>query len=141
MKRIIVLAVSIHLSIHFICNANANDLLEAISQVESGANDFAVGARGERGRFQIQTLTWSAYSKSRNYTDAKVSRDVAERHLHFCRTQFRDATGRDPSDFDAAVMWTAGFAGYRRKDFKPERLTRSVRNYATRVVNIQQNTK
>lgn len=38
-------------------------LMDAIAQVESGCDDEAIGAQGERGRFQFTRALWEEFSQ------------------------------------------------------------------------------
>lgn len=48
---------------HWLDSINYPALLQALSDVESGSDDDAVGAKGERGRYQISPALWHSYSK------------------------------------------------------------------------------
>lgn len=138
MKRpLFLLSVSI-LVYYFTPSARAATLLEAIAQVESGANDRAVGKAGERSRYQIRPRTWRQYSPSRNYADPLLAAAVAQKHLDWLKTQFRNTRKFEPSDLDLAIAWQLGFEGYKRKGFDPSRLTPASRDRARRVLNLTQ---
>jgi hypothetical protein len=117
--------------------------LEAISMIESGNNDAAVGRAGEVSRYQIRPHVWRQFSgpaerHAAAYGDAAVAGAVAQRYLDWLAKYYREATGRSPDDFDLYVMWNAGAAYYRRVEFTKERVHRSVRARANRFVNLRE---
>jgi hypothetical protein len=111
--------------------------LEAISMIESGDNDSAVGRGGEVSRFQIKPNVWAIYSQSRVFNDTRVAAAVAERHLLYLEGIFRSRTGREPTDFDTYVLWNAGASYYGRIGFSAERVHHVVRDRASRYVNLR----
>ncbi len=110
--------------------------LEALSMIESGNNDDAVGPVGEVSRFQIRPFVWKQYSGSENYQDPRAASAVARRHVQFLRNAFRSKTGRSPSNFDLYVMWNAGIGYYEKHDFSPAEIDAAVRERAVRFVNL-----
>ena len=74
--------------------------LEALSMIESGDNDAAIGTAGEVSRYQIKPRIWRGYSQSKAYRDASVSAKVAGKHLADLEQAFRTRAGREPGDFD-----------------------------------------
>lgn len=91
--------------------------LEAISMIESGNNDRAVGRAGEVSRYQIKPQVWRQYSKSRVYADAQLAGWVAAQHLQDLESGFRAKTGREATDFDRYVLWNGGLSYYARLHF------------------------
>ena len=112
--------------------------LEALSMIESGNNDQAVGKLGEVSRYQILPRVWRAYSSAWNYRNPQLASEVAEKHLNFLESGFRERTGREPSDFDRYVLWNAGLAYYTRIGFSPSRVHTVIRGRANRYVNLRQ---
>lgn len=112
--------------------------LEAISMIESGNNDGAVGDAGEVSRFQIMPRVWKTYTASRAYQNKEVSRIIAQKHLDYLETLFQGKTGRSPTDFDLYVLWNAGPTYYSRVGFAPGRVHRIIRERANRFVNLRQ---
>ena len=110
-------------------------LLDAISQVESGGNPYAIGARGERSEYQFMPAVWASYTGSRAYADRSVSRWVAEAHLRFLTNAFR-AKHFEPSPRDLAIAWQLGFDGYRRRGFSPSRCSEPTQDRAQRILNL-----
>lgn len=112
-------------------------LLEALSLIESGNNDRAIGRAGEVSRYQILPAVWRRYSESAAHRNPTIAAAVALRHLEFQAASFRERTGRAPSDFDRYVMWNAGVGYYRRLGFNPRRVHASIRDRAQRFVNLR----
>jgi hypothetical protein len=111
--------------------------LEAISMIESGNNDRAVGGAGEVSRYQIKPLIWRQYSRSWAYSDVTISTWVAEQHLHYLENEFRHKTGRNATDFDIYVMWNGGLAYYAHLGFNASAVKSVIRERARRYVNLR----
>lgn len=118
------------------CRAGLTDL-EAISLIESGGNDSAVGGAGEVSRYQILPKVWRSYTRSREYQNRFLARDIARRHLDTLQRSFEQAVGRKPAEFDLYVMWNAGMDYYRRRGFSPRRIHAAIRERADRFVNLK----
>ena len=112
--------------------------LEALSMLETGDRDSAVGGVGEVSRYQMLPSVWKQYSRSQAYGDPVVSRQVAAQHLEFLETNFRKQAGREPSEFDIYVLWNAGLGYYAKRDFSPARVSPVIRERAERYVNLRQ---
>ncbi len=107
--------------------ASSDRLLAAISQVESGDRDDAVGRRGERSRYQLSERVWLHFSSlpfSRG-DDPGFSRDVALAYLGWIEAQLR-LHRRPATPYEMALAWNAGVAGSRRPSSR-------ARDYAERV--------
>ena len=111
--------------------------LEALSLIESGNNDAAVGSLGEVSRYQIKPRIWREYSSSRSWRDARVSSQVAETYLKSLEETFLKRAGRAPTDFDLYVLWNAGPAYYAKLGFSAARVHPVVRERAQRYVNLR----
>jgi hypothetical protein len=111
--------------------------LEALSLIESGNNDAAVGSLGEVSRYQIRPHIWREYSASRSWRDSRVSAQVAENHLKSLEETFMKRSGRAPTDFDSYVLWNAGAAYYAKVGFSPARVHPVIRERAQRYVNLR----
>jgi hypothetical protein len=111
--------------------------LQAISMVESGNNDYAIGKAGEISRYQIKPKVWKVYSKSAAYTNTRISTYVAEQHLQSLQKQFKASTGREATDFDCYVMWNGGITYYSRIHFSARAVKRAIRERAERYVNLR----
>src|ERR1043166_1876976 len=111
--------------------------LEAISLIESGNNDRALGTAGEVSRYQLLPNVWSSYSDSHSYANPQVAGEVARQHLDHLEAWFQAHVGRAPTDFEIYVLWNAGPAYYARKSFSAGSVNRLVRERAERFVNLR----
>jgi hypothetical protein len=114
--------------------------LEAISMIETGNDDRAVGRAGEISRYQIKPRLWHQYTDSSAYRDPRVASWVAAQHLQDLETAFRAKTGREPTDFDRYVLWNGGLTYYARLHFSPHAVKPVIRERAQRYVNLRQST-
>ena len=112
--------------------------LGAISMIESGNDDFAVGSAGEVSRYQIKPRVWRSYTDLRGYHDRELSRWVAAQYLSSLENAFQKRAGRAPSDFDLYVLWNAGLNYYDRIGFSTRRVRPVIRERAQRFVNLRQ---
>lgn len=112
--------------------------LEAISMIESGNNDRAIGGAGEVSRYQIMPRVWRSYTSSRAYQNAEVATRIAQKHLEYLEGVFRSRTGREPTDFDRYVLWNAGPTYYNRIGFSKRRVHPVIGERATRFVNLRE---
>lgn len=112
--------------------------LEAISMIETGNNDRAVGGAGEVSRYQIMPRVWKRYTTSTAYADSDLSTQVADQHLAYLESVFQKRTGREPTDFDRYVLWNAGPTYYARIGFSAQRVHPVIRERASRFVNLRQ---
>ena len=118
------------------CHAGLSDL-EALSLIESGDNDRAIGEAGEVSRYQILPKVWRTYTQSRDYRSRWTAGEVARRHMATLKSSFLSETGRSPADFEVYVMWNAGLNYYRRAAFNPRRVHAVIRERAERYVNLR----
>lgn len=122
-----------------VANARAEvSRLDALSQIETGDDDRAVGGAGEVSRYQIKPWIWRQYSDSQAYFNRRISTQVAERHLAGLAEIFRKRTRREPADFDLYVLWNAGPTYYARIGFAKSRVHPIIRERARRYVNLRQ---
>jgi hypothetical protein len=112
--------------------------LDAISMIESGDDDSAVGEAGEVSRYQIKPAVWHSLTNSMAYEDRSVSCGVAAQYLSALESSFQSRAGRPPSDFDLYVLWNAGCSYYARIGFSALRVHPVVRERAERFVNLRQ---
>ena len=110
--------------------------LYALGAIETGNNDYEVGAAGEISRYQINPAVWKSYSDSTDYQDPKIAQAVARRHWNYLAKYFTEKTGRAPDDFDMYVLWNTRHGYYARKEFSPRLLSPVVRDRAQRFVNL-----
>ena len=111
--------------------------LQALSMIESGDNDAAIGQAGEVSRYQIKPWIWRGYSQSKAYRDAHESSAVAIKYLSDLEETFRKRARREPTDFDLYVLWNAGPAYYSKCGFSPSRIDPVIRNRARRFNNLR----
>ena len=101
------------------CSCPALDRFAVLSRVESATkahpdgDDQAVGAAGERGRYQETEAVWREFNPTNcwqnfhyltnsNFALASVQGVMANRSL-----QFKSRTGRWPSDFEWYLLWSS----------------------------------
>jgi hypothetical protein len=118
-------------------SASGLSKLDAISMIETGNNDRAVGRAGEVSRYQIRPEVWQQYSESVAYGNRQIASTVAEKHMLYLESVFRARTGRAPTDFDLYVLWNAGAGYYARIGFSSERVGRVIRDRAERYFNLR----
>jgi len=111
--------------------------LEALSMIETGDDDSAIGQLGEISRFQIRPNVWRKYSQSSAFADRQVASLVAQKHVDYLESLFKSRAGREATDFDLYVLWNAGFSYYERHGFSSERIARLVRERARRYINLR----
>ena len=120
-------------------NAHAGfSKLEAISMIETGDHDMAVGKAGEVSRYQLMPKTWRHYTTARAYTNPAFAQQVARQHLSVLEASFRARAGRDATDFELYVVWNAGLNYYAKMGFDANRVHHSIRERAERYVNLRQ---
>src|SRR5215469_5864868 len=86
-----------------VCSARAMDRWAALSMIESGDDDSAIGSLGEVSRFQIRPYLWPGG----NPHNAGVALDVAQKIMQPRITKFEHTHNRAPSDFEFYVLWNA----------------------------------
>ena len=83
------------------------DRSAALSMLETGDNDRAVGSAGEISRYQVRKMEWRSVTNSPNYSDSETAKKVML-HIMDKRIQaFRARFGRAPSDFEYYALWNA----------------------------------
>src|SRR5579862_6567094 len=83
------------------------DRSAALSMLETGDNDHAVGSAGEISRYQVRKTEWRTVTNSSNYTDCETARKVMLRIMDKRIEAFRAHFGRSPSDFEFYALWNA----------------------------------
>ena len=86
----------------------AMDRWAALSQIESGDNDCAVGAAGEISRFQLRLELWqerAPHAASWEKPDEALA--VAQDLMNERCSRFEKAYHRPPTDFEFYVLWNA----------------------------------
>src|ERR1700733_889271 len=87
----------------FATNAQAMDRWAALSMIESGDNDSAVGPGGEISRFQILPELWPGG----NPLDGQVALAAAQEIMRTRLEEFKQSHKRPATDFEFYVLWNA----------------------------------
>ena len=104
----------------------AMDRWSALSMIESGNNDHAVGAVGEVSRYQIRPELWPGG----NPRDPRQALTAAQRTMWPRIVRFERKHGRRPTDFEFYVLWNA--------PWQADHPSAVVRERAERFVNLVQ---
>jgi len=83
--------------------AFAMDRWDALSMIESGNNDRAIGAVGEVSRYQIRPEFWPGG----NPENPRVALTVAQRTMQARVDHFVLRHHRQPTDFEFYILWNA----------------------------------
>lgn len=86
-----------------VSSARAMDRWAALSMIESGNDDSAIGSLGEVSRFQIRPYLWPGG----NPHNSGLALDVAQKIMKARITKFEHTHNRAPSDFEFYVLWNA----------------------------------
>src|SRR3954454_20828809 len=76
------------------------DRLSALSMLETGNDDRAVGSAGEISRFQVKKAEWRSVTNSANYSDSETARKVMIKLMDKRIHAFEEHFGRKPTDFE-----------------------------------------
>ena len=86
----------------------AMDRWAALSQLESGDDDLAVGAAGEVSRYQVRPEIWERYSDAAmNWKAPADALVVAQKIMKERCTEFEHTFQRNPSDWEFYILWNA----------------------------------
>jgi hypothetical protein len=97
----------------------------ALSQIESGDNDKAVGKKGEISRYQILPDVWAAFApENANWQNPKDALAVAKETMKKRCAEFEQTFHRAPTDFEFYVLWNAPAQIERPGSAVKERATR-----------------
>ena len=84
------------------------DRWSALSQIESGDNDHAVGSAGEVSRYQIKPDLWRRYaSTGADWTNPTNALCVARQAMEERCAAFERAMHRPPTDSEFYILWNA----------------------------------
>jgi hypothetical protein len=123
-------------------------LVEAVGQVESGMNHFAVGDSGDAlGAWQMHPAAWidgnrqlkkegQAMHPRGAYANPKASRSVASAYLRLCGARLREAGIKNPSPQQYYLCFTMGYQAYKEAGFDPARCPKYKVDAAIRVGHI-----
>ena len=81
----------------------AMDRWSALSMIESGDNDLAVGAGGEVSRFQIRSELWPGGNAQNPSNALAAARNIMKPRLK----EFLKDHNRPATDFEFYVLWNA----------------------------------
>jgi hypothetical protein len=92
-----------------ICSAGAAmDRWAALSQIESGDDDKAVGRKGEISRYQILPDVWASFAPEKaDWESRKDALAVAKKAMKKRCADFEKNFRRAPTDFEFYVLWNA----------------------------------
>jgi hypothetical protein len=76
---------------------------DALSMLETGNNDYAIGRCGEISRFQIRAEYWPGG----NPQNPRAALTVAQKIMRERLVQFEQTHKRLPNDFEFYVLWNA----------------------------------
>jgi hypothetical protein len=91
------------------------DRLSALSLIESANNDRAVGRAGEISRYQILKREWRSVTRSTNYRDPALARQVTLTLIDRRLERFQQIYGRTPTDFEFYALWNAPGQVFKRR--------------------------
>jgi hypothetical protein len=105
--------------------AFAMDRWDALSMIESGDNDTAVGPGGEVSRFQIRRELWPGGNPQDAHDALSAAKEIMLPRLdEFQRTHQRPAT-----DFEFYVLWNAPW----RVDHPSDAVTKRARRFCNLI--------
>ena len=86
-----------------VTSASGMNRWDALSMLETGNDDSAVGRCGEISRYQIRAELWPGGNPQNPQTALTAARNIMQ-----ARTScFQKSHGRSPSDFEFYVLWNA----------------------------------
>ena len=111
--RMTILAFGVGIAVLKAGDIDEGRMLQAIALVETAGNDLAVGAAGERSRYQIAEITWRQHEPNLPHSWCKgtLADAVALRHLRWIRRNLGPALRDDVAA--VAACWNLGLTGYR----------------------------
>ena len=89
--------------------AGAMDRFTALSQIESGDNDYAIGQAGEISRYQIRRELWQqmTHLPLDQATNSAVAYHIAKSIALARSENFRQQYNRPPTDLEFYILWNA----------------------------------
>ncbi|HZT22581.1 MAG TPA: hypothetical protein VFB55_06705 [Verrucomicrobiae bacterium] len=105
-------------------SGRAMDRWTALSMIESGNNDCAVGACGEISRFQIRPAFWPGGNPFNSRDALAAARQIMRSRI----AQFERTHHRAPDNFEFYVLWNA--------PWQVDHPSRTVAERAQRFVNL-----
>jgi len=123
-------------------------LVEAVGQVESGMNHYAVGDHGAAvGAWQMHPAAWidgnrqlkkegqKMYPRG-DYMNPKASRAVASAYLRLCGARLREGGIKNPSPQQYYLCFAMGYQSFKDAGFDPARCPKYKVDAAIRVGHI-----
>jgi hypothetical protein len=84
-------------------SASGMNRWEALSMLETGNDDCAIGRCGEISRFQIRAQLWPGGNPQNPGAALTVARSIMQARVE----QFEQTHRRQPTDFEFYVLWNA----------------------------------
>ncbi len=110
----------------------------ALAMIETGIDDYAVGRKGERSRYQISKTTWKEVS-NRPFTFAhrvEFATEAAERYKNKLYNRYMQEQGCFPTDEAFYVMWNWGPRKFKNVGYDMTRVPVVVLDAAHRYANL-----
>ncbi|HUA39524.1 MAG TPA: hypothetical protein VMA35_14120 [Candidatus Sulfopaludibacter sp.] len=86
-----------------VLSASAMNRWEALSMLETGDDDSAVGRCGEISRYQIRAELWPGGNPQNARAALSVARNIMQTRV----ARFQETHGRSPTNFEFYVLWNA----------------------------------
>jgi hypothetical protein len=83
------------------------DRIAALSMLETGDDDQAIGRAGEISRYQVLKAEWQNVTNSVNFTDSETARAVVLQIMEKRVQAFQARFNRMPTDFEFYGLWNA----------------------------------
>jgi hypothetical protein len=99
----LILAMCALAALGVVSSASGMDRWRALSMLETGDNDYAIGRCGEISRFQIRAEYWPGGNPQNPRAALAVARNIMQARVG----RFQQAHGRSPNDFEFYVLWNA----------------------------------
>jgi hypothetical protein len=108
-----------------VANASAMDRWSALSMIESGDDDRAVGPGGEISRFQIRQELWPGGDPENVQVASAAAQEIMRPRL----AGFQESHKRAATDFEFYVLWNAPW----QADHPSKAVTERARRFANLV--------
>lgn len=112
--------------------------LRALAMIETGIDDYAVGKKGERSRYQFSKATWREVS-NRPFSFAHRVEFSTEAALHYTnklRNRYMQEQGVFPTDAAFYVMWNWGPRKFKAVGYDMTKVPPVVLDAAQRFSNL-----
>lgn len=86
-----------------VTSASGMNRWDALSMLETGNDDSAVGSCGEISRYQIRAELWPGGNPQNPHAALTAARNIMQARTSY----FQKTHGRSPSDFEFYVLWNA----------------------------------